>query len=311
MRSTRCTVSQRSNSAEATRTRRTRRTRRAFHPLTRCSAPVLCAAPTLRTSAARALAGLAPKFVAQTATPMRRNESQLLAWLADTCAFPVSPANMLVAASGMVSIQLELGVRSREAEILVPMTDEVRQACRVLLGQRQWLAMARAVQQATDAAMVDAAVKLAREDRARHASGGVLLIADHLAHAEKLIGACTAAGATADGFESLERPHASRVAIVVVTKDKDRGYNSAVRLGHMVTGAYAGNSASRHQIRGRLRRLGQVREEVSFTTVAMRNSLLHLLHQRHSSVDSMNISLEQLGEKFGKEVLEGLDAITG
>uniref|UniRef100_A0A7S2DLB5 TFIIS N-terminal domain-containing protein n=1 Tax=Haptolina brevifila TaxID=156173 RepID=A0A7S2DLB5_9EUKA len=34
-------------------------------------------APTLRTSAARSLAGLAPKFVAQTATPMRRNESQV------------------------------------------------------------------------------------------------------------------------------------------------------------------------------------------------------------------------------------------
>ena len=96
------------------------------------------------------------------------------------------------------------------------------------------------------------------------------------------------------------------MGIVVVTKDKDRGYNSAVRLGHLVTGAYAGNSASRHQIRGRLRRLGQVREQVSFTTVVMENSILHLLHQRHSSVDSMNISLEQLGETFGKEVLEGL-----
>lgn len=87
----------------------------------------------------------------------------------------------------------------------------------------------------------------------------------------------------------------------------DRGYNSAVRLGHLVTGAYAGNSASRHQIRGRLRRLGQAREEVTFTTVVMENSILHLLHQRHSSVDSMNISLESLGEKFGAEVLRGLD----
>ena len=38
---------------------------------------------------------------------------------------------------------------------------------------------------------------------------------------------------------------------------------------------------------GRLRRLGQVRAEVSFTTVVMEHSLLHLLHQRHSSVDSM------------------------
>jgi len=50
----------------------------------------------------------------------------------------------------------------------------------------------------------------------------------------------------------------------------------------------------------------QVRDSVRFTTVVMEHSLLHLLHQRHSSVDSMNISLEQLGEKFGAEVLKGV-----
>eukprot|EP01052_Picozoa_sp_SAG31_P040161 SAG31_NODE_5750_length_2345_cov_1.681211_2_plen_574_part_01 len=71
-------------------------------------------APTLRTSAARRLAQLTPKFVAQTATPMRRNESQLLAWLADTCSFPVDARNLLVAAAGMVSIQIELGISSTE-----------------------------------------------------------------------------------------------------------------------------------------------------------------------------------------------------
>ena len=50
----------------------------------------------------------------------------------------------------------------------------------------------------------------------------------------------------------------------------------------------------------------QVRDSVRFTTVVMEHSLLHLLHQRHASVDSMNISLEQLGEKFGAEVLKGV-----
>jgi len=49
-----------------------------------------------------------------------------------------------------------------------------------------------------------------------------------------------------------------------------------------------------------------VRDSVRFTTVVMEHSLLHLLHQRHASVDSMNISLEQLGEKFGAEVLKGV-----
>ena len=95
--------------------------------------------------------------------------------------------------------------------------------------------------------------------------------------------------------------------IVVVPKDKDRGYNSACRLGCMVTGAYAGNGASRHQIRGRLRRLGQPRKQVLFRTVVMENSLLHLLHIRHDAVDSMNISLQELGDKFSADVLRALD----
>ena len=217
-----------------------------------------------------------------------------------------------------------------EVELLVPMTDavcrtcrallgtltltppltltltQVRRTCRALLGTRQWLAMARAVQGATDGALVAEAARLATEDRATYPSGGVLLVADTAAHAEALLALCSAAGVRAEGFASLEAEHAARVGVVVVTKDKDRGYNAAVRLGHMVTGAYAGNSASRHQLRGRLRRLGQVREAVRFTTVVMEHSLLHLLHQRHSSVDSMNISLEQLGETFGAEVLKGV-----
>ncbi|CAJ1366437.1 unnamed protein product, partial [Effrenium voratum] len=199
------------------------------------------------------------------------------------------------------------GIKAREEEVLVPMAEEVRDHCRKLLKSRTacWLEMACLVQQHTDPAMVRQAVKAAQEDRVKHADGGVLLVADSRQHAEKLIKLCSAHLPTGD-FASLESSDAKRFAIVVVTKDKDRGYNSARRLGVMVTGAYAGNAASRHQIRGRLRRLGQKRQEVRFLTVCMENSILHLLHKRHSAVDTMNISLEQLGQKFGAEVVRGL-----
>eukprot|EP00656_Telonema_subtile_P002598 TRINITY_DN11173_c0_g1_i1.p1 TRINITY_DN11173_c0_g1~~TRINITY_DN11173_c0_g1_i1.p1 ORF type:complete len:736 (+),score=164.99 TRINITY_DN11173_c0_g1_i1:1933-4140(+) len=263
-------------------------------------------APTLRTSAARRLAQLCPKFVAQTATPMRKNESQLRTWLSDTCTFPVTSENMLVAASGMVSIQLELGIVAQELLVQVPMEQAVRTACRELLVSRSWLQMARVVQEHTDAAMVQQAVELARADRDVHPTGGVLLVSDNLQHAERLIQMCSQ-HVRVGGFDSLEARNAGEYAIVVVTKHTDRGYNSAKRLGAMVTGAYAGNGAARHQIRGRLRRIGQVRETVQFVTVVMENSILQLLHERHSAVDSMNISLEQLGQTFSQDVLRGLN----
>ena len=261
---------------------------------------------SLRTSAARRLAQLCPKFVAQTATPMRKNDSQLRTWLSDTSSFPVDAENLLVAASGMVSIQLELGIQANEQLELVPMNDNVRTGCRELLAGRCWLQMARLVQESTDTAMAQHAVRLAKEDRGEHPNGGVLLVADHLQHADKLIEMCNRQVKTG-GFDSLEAADAHTYAIIVVTKQVDRGYNSAVRLGALVTGAYAGNSAARHQIRGRLRRIGQIRKQVQFVTVAMEHSILQLLHERHSSVDNMNISLEQLGQTFGADVLRELN----
>ena len=260
---------------------------------------------SLRTSAARRLAQLCPKFVAQTATPMRKNDSQLRTWLSDTSSFPVDAENLLVAASGMVSIQLELGIHAVERLELVPMNADVRVACRQLFASRNWLQMARVVQEHTDAGMVQHAVRLAQEDRAENPSGGVLLVADNLHHSERLIEMCSK-DVKVGGFGTLEAEDAHTYAIVVVTKHVVRGYNSAVRLGALVTGAYAGNSAARHQIRGRLRRIGQTRKQVEFVTVVMEKSILQLLHERHSTVDNMNISLEQLGQTFQADVLHGL-----
>lgn len=122
-------------------------------------------ASTLRTSAARRLCQLCPKFVAQTATPLRKNEAQLLCWLQDTCSFPVDRRNWLVAASGMVSMQLELGVLSVEELELVPMVDEVRFECRKFSRAARWLEMAAVVQRHTDVAMVQLALKAAEEEK--------------------------------------------------------------------------------------------------------------------------------------------------
>ena len=94
---------------------------------------------------------------------------------------------------------------------------------------------------------------------------------------------------------------------MVVPKTKDRGYNDASRLGAMVKGAYAGNGASRHQMRGRLRRIGQRRRAVTFVTCVMEHTMLELLHERQSGVDCFNISLEALAKTFDEVVLSLLE----
>jgi hypothetical protein len=64
----------------------------------------------------------------------------------------------------------------------------------------------------------------------------------------------------------------------------------------MLTGVYASNPSARHQLRGRIRRVGQVRTSVQYITVVPKHTILDLLHQRHNSVDKANESLAELAE---------------
>ena len=258
---------------------------------------------TKRTSAARRLAQLTPKFVAQTATPMRRHEQHLAMWLADTCLFPVTATNVLVAASGMVACSVELGIEAVDEVVTVPLTDPCRRGCRDALA-RGWAAVARVCREHTDDALVARAIEEAASDRATNPRGGVLLVAETNDHAARLVDLLRLAGANPGEFASMERGEHD---VVVVPRHLDRGYNSAVRLGAMVLGVYPGNSASRHQMRGRIRRVGQTRRSVRYCTVVMDDTILAALWRRHLSVDAMNISLEQLGRQFGAEVLEPLN----
>ena len=249
---------------------------------------------TLRTSAARQLAQLCMKMICQTATPMTSTKDERLAqWLGSTELYPVTKTNWLVAANGMVSKQIDLGIDVAYEERFVELTDPIRQAH--LHSGNDWLKMARATQRGCD-------TELVRTAKA-HAGDGVLLVADSEKHAETLLAALAQSAVVAGGFDDLADRSKS---VIVITKRQNRGYNEAVRLGCIVTGVYAGNAAARHQLTGRLLRMGQKRSSINHITVMMRHTILELLHFRHKSVDTMNISLQSLGDKYGKEVLEGL-----
>eukprot|EP00011_Vannellida_sp_DIVA3-517-6-12_P013194 CAMPEP_0114636566 /NCGR_PEP_ID=MMETSP0168-20121206/17052_1 /TAXON_ID=95228 ORGANISM="Vannella sp., Strain DIVA3 517/6/12" /NCGR_SAMPLE_ID=MMETSP0168 /ASSEMBLY_ACC=CAM_ASM_000044 /LENGTH=1272 /DNA_ID=CAMNT_0001848283 /DNA_START=143 /DNA_END=3962 /DNA_ORIENTATION=+ len=254
-------------------------------------------ANTQRTSAAHRISALAAKLVCQTATPLRNSRhEQLAAWLARTENYPVEKSNWLVAANSMVSKQIDLSIEVEYREEVVPMSQEVRS--RHLAVGRDWAAMARLTQDATDEKMAAVAAAAALEH------GGVLVVANDEAHVAALVELLQRqAGVRAGTFE--DRGDEAFNA-VVVSKRHCRGYNEATRLGAIVTGVYAGNGADRHQMTGRLKRIGQRRSRIFHVTVYMQHSILELLHQRHQSVDTMNLSLEALGDKYGVEVLRHL-----
>lgn len=260
---------------------------------------------TQRTSACRRLAQLCPFFVAQTATPMVKNVEHLATWLANTEQYPVDKRNFLVAASGMVSTQISLGINAKEVLHTVPLSDAVREHHVAYTKSRNWALLAKQTTAATDAHLCDVAVRFASEDRAKWPDyGGALLVANDSEHVKRLLVMMKTKLPRAIGLVGeFEDMSDVRYSVIVVAKSKDRGYNAGSRLGAIVKGAYAGNGASRHQMRGRIRRIGQKRKEVIFCTVLMEHSMLELLHERQKSVDSVNISLEALAKRFDVEVL--------
>jgi hypothetical protein len=153
--------------------------------------------------------------------------------------------------------------------------------------------------------MCDRAHQLAVADRKRYPKGGVLLVANDQAHVARLVELMSDKGrgpgiGKVGVFEDMADVS---FGCVVVSKGKDRGYNFGTRLGAMIKGTYPGNGASRHQMRGRIRRIGQVRKEVIFCTCVMEHTMLQLLHERQQSVDTLNISLEALAKHFDLAVL--------
>ena len=255
---------------------------------------------TQRTSACRRLAHLCAAFIAQTATPMTRNVAHLASWLADTEPFPVTPANFLVAASGMVATRVNLGIQRKDVLHEVPLTQAVRDAQEQYRLDRQWMELAATTQRQTDAEMCRSAAEFVRHDTKTHPTGGALLVANDKSHAAELIAQMNALGVRTAGFEQLID---TKYNCIVVTKSQDRGYNGAARFGGIVKGVYAGNGSSRHQMRGRVCRIGQVRSEVVYVTVVMKNSMLQLLHERQQNADTVNISLEAIAKIFDAEVL--------
>ena len=262
-----------------------------------------------RTSGALRLAQACRQFIAQTATPMRSKELELISWLRLTCLFPVLPCNWLVAASTMIQKQADLGIDAEEVELRVPLCDAVRLLRKG--ARHEWKATLDFIQEQVDKTMVQEVARRAREDRAVHPAGGVLLAACSAAHKEtlKVLFADLAPDLQVGEYSSLSWPpaQAAQLAVVIVHHNKEnRGYNGAARLGCMVTGVYEGNGADRHQLRGRVRRQGQVRKSVDVVTVFMENSLAHMLHLSHSRLDYMNKSLQELGDIFELEGLQNM-----
>jgi hypothetical protein len=256
----------------------------------------------IRNSTMREVALLSSKFIAMTATPIgTRQQAFAIDWLADSVGFPVSRTNELVAAAMMVAARVSLPIEGLErlAETVLDPVDQMRHT-ELLKNGRRWAEAAEICRVKTTPFLVQAAVEAAIADRAAFPNGGAMMVLDsndELAQALDLANQMIQQrGQTWFARErTLETSQDASVGLIGVTKRDVTGYN-LTRMGAMLTGVYASSPSARHQLRGRIRRVGQVRTSVQYITVVPKHTILDLLHQRHNSVDKANESLAELAE---------------
>ena len=255
----------------------------------------------IRNSTLRRVASVSPKFLSMTATPIAGPSLKLaIEWLRDSVGFPIDTTNQLVASAMMIAARVDLGVEEVDvityANFSPEAADEHLRALRD--GRRNWPLAAFIARQAAHHQLVKTAIELATADRAAHPSGGVLVICDSAADKQMVVASLEArVGAAAIGDRNTQTEHDATKAYIVTTKTDVAGY-SLTRLGAVVSGVYASNAASRKQLRGRIKRIGQLRKLVTYDTVVTKHSILQLLLNRHSSVDAKNESLADLAEVF-------------
>ena len=247
-----------------------------------------------------------PKFLVMTATPAASTRQMLAReWLRRCVNFPVaSPDDVLVAGATFISGRYDLGIEAVEEEVFVRLSEDEYDAHKAALAvPGGWGQAARIVRDAIERKLAEVAVAEARADRAANPGGGALVVVDSASSAASVMNKLK--GHAGPDFQvqlrhnalNSTQPTDPTVGVVVVTKDDVTGYNLQ-RLGVIVTGVYAGNAAHRHQLRGRIRRLGQKRKEVKYVTVIGRNTILDLLHERHKSTDAQGATLEAMAALF-------------
>ena len=251
-------------------------------------------AETQRSNAALTLASLSRRFVVLTGTPtINTNMSLLINWLKMTIDFPINKNNFWIAISSMISKQVNTGKKVIEEEVFVEMSECVTQAFNDLVsrsigGNNDKMLdsdLRRAFEIAYD--VVDPViVDLTLEN----VDDGVFIVARNQEHQLKLKRMIQAklnievGIINKDNVYNLVEPQDPGPAIVITTTRMSEGY-TMTKMGVMITSVYFTNHATRTQLKGRINRVSQVRDELKEYTVLTR--LLDLVHANYKYVTSV------------------------
>ena len=235
-----------------------------------------------------------------TATPVGSSRQKLATtWLSLSSPFEVNDRNVMAASARMLSARIALPFECVEHVHFTEVGAAAAAASLRAARNGSWGDAARLAREAIFHEMCEFALAEAQRDRLQNPDGGCFLVADNDAEAKRMIARINelAGNGLFAQPRCLEADVDPAVGVAVGTIHHGVGYNLD-RLGVLVMGVYGSNPAKRYQIRGRLKRLTQKREQVHFHTLVPRATMLELLHQRQSLCDAKAESLESIAQEF-------------
>ncbi len=261
---------------------------------------------TLRTANIQSMASLARNFVVLTGTPVIDSKTEkLIPWLRNVVSFEVNDKNFYTAANAMVAKLVRTTIEVVDTEAIAPFTETEKKAylshVPILWGGTKMNPRQEDFRQAVELCyevcnreMIQQTIRYIRSGR------GVMLVAKDARHQEKLHDMVLKTGITPiyslKGTDSIELTYDAVRAgeqpdykVVIVPQRKAEGY-TLTRLSVMVTSVYPGNNATREQLRGRINRISQKHDTVTYVTV--HNGILTRILANHAAAKNLQQALK-------------------
>lgn len=268
---------------------------------------------TKRTAVALQLSHLSREFIALTGTPViDTNTYKLIWWLEQIVPFEVNEKNFWVAANGMVSKKVATTKEIVRKDIEVEMSNDMMKKYESLvppgLGGKNSHPRSEDFMNAMKLCYDVVDVNIVRMVKSTLKSGHrPLVVARDAKHQEKLFREITKVVPSKDVFmfsyknpiyltdESVRKKEVHPYQVVITTMRYVEGY-TVTYLDTMITSVYPSNNASREQLEGRINRISQTSDTVTYITLHC-GILTHILH-RHNDSRNLAAVLSSLADEI-------------
>ena len=253
---------------------------------------------TIKSSGALRIADACQKSLLSTAIPPVFSPAHPLSaeWLRRSITFPTRSETVAIAALSSAAVVEPYTKQTSYVPVAIDQ-EQRNQMLTLIRSDSSWPRLAEQARGFAETSFVERVLQEAAADRLANPGGGVFVVADNGAEADRLVAIFNRTTKAArrpsgdGGVPSYQYDNDPSVAVLVEVKTRSEGY-SLDRLGVTVSSVLASSPATRIQFRGRIARVAlQKRKVIRYITIYPEGTILEFLLKRQASLDQKMTSL--------------------